>query len=89
MACDQLIKLKLSYLTKLFEFISEIRDKKWFYRLRWISIKEFRYYNIIKILVIFYIAWKFIANSSQRRTQQLFFTRVQRLLWRRTAMKES
>ena len=63
--CDLLIKIKLLYLNKLFEYITEINNKKWYFRLRWISIKEFKYHYYV-------IFWSYFLNKLEIFSE--FFT---------------
>jgi hypothetical protein len=44
---DLLIKMKLGFLNKLYDYTTEITNKKWYFKLRWVSAKELWYLCII------------------------------------------
>ncbi|CAD8141715.1 unnamed protein product [Paramecium octaurelia] len=40
--CDTLIQFKMGFLKKLYDYITDISNRRWYFKLKWISIKEFK-----------------------------------------------
>ena len=40
--CDYLINFKLAFLKKLYDFVTDITNRKWYFKLKWISVREFK-----------------------------------------------
>lgn len=40
--CDQLLQLKLPFLLRLYDYVTDITQKRWYFKLKWISTREFK-----------------------------------------------
>ncbi|CAD8172456.1 unnamed protein product [Paramecium pentaurelia] len=40
--CDHLLQIKMPFVKKLYDYVTDIANRKWYFKLKWISIREFK-----------------------------------------------
>lgn len=40
--CDLVLTFKTPFLKKLYDFVTDITNRKWYFRLKWVSVREFK-----------------------------------------------